>query len=42
MTPALWMVTSTFFALVLVLTLIVFVGEAVREASDPKKFSTYQ
>jgi microcin C transport system permease protein len=37
-----WMVTSTFAVMVLVLTLIAFVGEAVREASDPKKFSTYQ
>jgi microcin C transport system permease protein len=37
-----WMVTSTFAVLVLVLTLIAFVGEAVREASDPRKFSTYQ
>ena len=37
-----WMVTSTFFALVVVLTLIAFVGEAVREAWDPRKFTTYE
>jgi len=37
-----WMVTSTFAVLVIVLTLVAFVGEAVREASDPRKFSTYR
>jgi len=37
-----WIVTSTFVAMVLVLTLVAFVGEAVREAYDPRKFSTYQ
>ena len=37
-----WMVTSTFVAMVLVLTLVAFVGEAVREAYDPRKFTTYQ
>jgi microcin C transport system permease protein len=37
-----WMVTSTFVALVLVLTLVTFIGEAVREAFDPRKFSIYK
>jgi ABC-type microcin C transport system permease subunit YejE len=26
----------------LVLTMVTFIGEAVREAFDPKKFSTYE
>jgi len=37
-----WLVTSAFFALVSLLILITFVGEAVREAFDPKKFSYYR
>ncbi len=37
-----WIVTSTVSALVLTLTLVTFVGEAVREAFDPKRFSTYE
>ena len=37
-----WIVISTVSALVLTLTLVTFVGEAVREAFDPKKFSTYE
>jgi len=37
-----WIVSSAAGALVLTLTLVTFVGEAVREAFDPKKFSTYQ
>ncbi|MDA7822394.1 ABC transporter permease subunit [Opitutales bacterium] len=37
-----WIVASAAGALVLTLTLVTFVGEAVREAFDPKKFSTYQ
>jgi microcin C transport system permease protein len=37
-----WLVTSTFVVLVSVLVLITFVGEAVREAFDPKKFSYYR
>jgi microcin C transport system permease protein len=36
-----WLVSSTFFALVSLLVLITFVGEAVREAFDPKKFTYY-
>ncbi len=37
-----WIVASASAALVVSLTLVTFVGEAVREAFDPKKFSTYQ
>lgn len=37
-----WLVTSTFIVLVTLLVLITFVGEAVREAFDPKKFTYYR
>jgi microcin C transport system permease protein len=37
-----WIVSSAFSALVVVLLLVTFIGEAVREAFDPKKFTTYQ
>ena len=37
-----WIVSSAFFAMVTVLVLITFVGEAIREAFDPKKFTTYE
>jgi microcin C transport system permease protein len=37
-----WIVTSAFVAMVFVLSLVTFVGEAVREAFDPKKFTTYR
>jgi len=37
-----WIVVSAFSALVSVLVLVTFVGEAIREAFDPKKFTTYQ
>ena len=37
-----WLVTSTFIMLVGLLVLITFVGEAVREAFDPKKFTFYR
>jgi len=39
---ALWIVSSVFTAMVGLLLLITFVGEAVREAFDPKKFTTYR
>lgn len=39
---AVWLATSAFVALVTVLILVTFVGEAIREAFDPKKFTTYQ
>jgi len=37
-----WIVSSSFGVMVFVLMLITFVGEAIREAFDPKKFTTYQ
>jgi microcin C transport system permease protein len=37
-----WLVSSTFFVLVGLLVLITFIGEAIREAYDPKKFSYYR
>ncbi|MBK8094992.1 MAG: ABC transporter permease subunit [Verrucomicrobiaceae bacterium] len=37
-----WIVTSAFTAMASVLILVTFVGEAVREAFDPKKFTTYE
>ena len=30
------------FILVIVLSMVTFIGEAVREAYDPKKFTTYE
>ena len=39
---ATWLVSSTFFVLVGLLILITFIGEAVREAFDPKKHSYYR
>lgn len=37
-----WIVSSAFVALVFILTLVTFIGEAIREAFDPKKFTTYR
>lgn len=37
-----WIVLSTVSVLSLVLVLVTFVGEAVREAFDPKRFSVYE
>ena len=37
-----WIVASVFGGMVTVLLLVTFVGEAVREAFDPKKFTTYR
>ena len=37
-----WVVTSAFSALVITLLLVTFIGEAIREAFDPKKFTTYK
>jgi len=37
-----WLITATFSALVGLLVLITFIGEAVREAFDPKKYSYYR
>lgn len=37
-----WLVSSAFVVLVALLVLVTFVGEAVREAFDPKKFTFYR
>lgn len=37
-----WLATSAFVALVSLLVLITFIGEAVREAFDPKRFTYYR
>jgi microcin C transport system permease protein len=37
-----WIVSSAFGAMTAVLVLVTFVGEAIREAFDPKKFTTYK
>jgi microcin C transport system permease protein len=37
-----WIVASAFSALSLLLILITFIGEAIREAFDPKKFTIYR
>jgi len=42
LTTAPWIVSSAFAALVSILILVTFIGEALREAFDPKKFTTYQ
>ena len=39
---AIWIVSSVFSMMVLTLLLITFVGEAIREAFDPKKFTYYR
>jgi microcin C transport system permease protein len=37
-----WIVTSAFGTLVMLLTLVTFIGEAIRESFDPKKFTVYK
>lgn len=37
-----WLVSSAFFVLVALLVLITFIGEAIREAFDPKKYTFYR
>jgi microcin C transport system permease protein len=37
-----WITLSMFAIMVVILLLVTFVGEALREAFDPKKFTTYQ
>lgn len=37
-----WLVSSSFLCLVSLLILVTFIGEAVREAFDPKKFTYYK
>lgn len=42
LTTAPWIVTTAVGALVLTLTLVTFIGESIREAFDPRKFTTYR
>ena len=42
LTTAPWIVSSAFVALVFILTVVTFIGEAVREAFDPRKFTVYK
>ncbi len=42
LTTAPWIVTSAFATLVLILALVTFIGEAVREAFDPRQFTLYR
>ncbi len=37
-----WIVLSVIIAMTVVLTMVTFIGEAIREAFDPKKFSYYR
>lgn len=37
-----WIVLSAFGAITFVLLLVAFIGEAIRDAYDPKKFTTYR
>ncbi len=37
-----WIVTSAFTTLVILLTVVTFIGEAIREAFDPKKYTVYR
>jgi microcin C transport system permease protein len=37
-----WIVSSAFGTLVILLTLVTFIGEAIRESFDPKKFTIYR
>ncbi len=39
---AYWIILSTFAALACTLLLVTFIGEAIREAFDPKQYSKYQ
>jgi len=42
LTTAPWIVSSAFAALVFILAVVTFIGEAVREAFDPRKFTRYR
>ena len=37
-----WIVTSVVFAMTIVLLMVTYIGEAVREAFDPKRFTFYE
>ncbi len=42
MDDASWIVISVVSAMTIVLTMVTFIGEAIREAFDPKKYTTYE
>ena len=42
LTTAPWIVTAAFVTLVFILAIVTFIGEAVREAFDPRKFTLYR
>jgi microcin C transport system permease protein len=42
LTTAPWIVSSAFVALVFILTVVTFIGESIREAFDPRKFTVYK
>jgi microcin C transport system permease protein len=42
LTTAPWIVSSAFAALVFILTVVTFIGESIREAFDPRKFTIYK
>lgn len=37
-----WIIGTVIIAMILILTMVTFIGEAVREAFDPKKHTTYE
>ncbi len=37
-----WIATSVVASMIIILTMVTFIGEAIREAFDPKRFSTYE
>ena len=37
-----WLVSCAFGALVLALLLVTFIGEAIREAYDPRRYTYYE
>ncbi len=39
---ALWIVSSVVITMTVILVMVTFVGEAIREAFDPKKYTTYE
>ncbi len=39
---AIWIVSSVVVTMTVILVMVTFVGEAIREAFDPKKFTTYE
>jgi microcin C transport system permease protein len=39
---ALWLASSVIVAMVLLLTMVTFVGEAIREAFDPRRHTVYE